>query len=101
MAFRVRNTSVSLTETILSATEAEANKIDLEPTQLKQYGSKYLYNPEAVSKYAPKVKVTANDPEHYLREDNQPVFEKEQLVLDETTGKWHLVKESQAFSYES
>lgn len=101
MAFRVRNTSVSLTETIPSAAQAEADKIDLEPTQLKQYGSKYLYNPVEVYKYVPKVKVTTNDPEHYLREDNQPVFEKEQLVLDETTGKWHLVKESQAFSYES
>lgn len=70
MSFSIKNTNF-----IFPTEQITSEKIEFDTIQLKQYGSKYLYNPGEISKFISKFEPT------------------EKLVMDDATGKWILVKD--------
>jgi hypothetical protein len=83
-----------------------ADKIDLEPAQMKNHGGRFFYHPSEISPdVAQNIKPKNTD--EYLHGGNtlltmqQPQYEKEELVFDKESNTWKLVKESEMYKYQS
>lgn len=85
-------------EPVQTPAQKVANKIDLEPAKLKNHGGRFLYYPSQT----PMQNIQSKSADDYLKTDImmvKPQYEKEELVLNKTTGKWILVKESEMYKY--
>jgi len=94
-------------ETIPSTGEKIAEKIDLEPAKLKDYGGRFLYYPtQAPTQHIDQfASLQPKNTEEYLQDSrpsmllNKPIYESEEMVFDPHTKRWKLVPESEMYKY--
>ena len=81
---------------------AHTHQLDLEPVKLQDHGERFLYHPShPVSLFVQSAQ--PRNTEDYLQEHKtrsllpKPLYESEELVFNQDTNKWELVKESQIY----
>ena len=102
MAFSIkRSTKNSWREPPLTAGHKELEKIELEHAKLHDYKGRFLYYPSSNVNIVVQPKST----EEYLQSYHpgpmmqKPFYEKEDLVFDDVTQKWKLIKEEELYKY--
>ena len=110
MTFRMRRSARNNVqcEQIPSTGQKIADKIDLEPAKLKDYGGRFLYYPTQI----PKEHINSleslqpKSTEEYLQDLRpgllleKPEYTREEMVFDKSSGRWKLVNESELYKYQ-
>lgn len=100
----MRNTTV-LSES-KSIDEKETDLFDLEKSSNFEYKSAYKYQTSEVEKFIPEKKSLSQD-KNFLKEYQdyicgsvvKPIVENDEIIFDEISGKWKLIKESENYKY--
>ena len=105
-SFRVSHpVSKNTTQTYQTEGEKIADTIDLKPTTLKNRDGRFLYYPSQIPDCVQDIQTKST--EEYLKTFQQgyalskPVYERENMVYDNTAKRWKLVPESELYKYTS
>lgn len=98
MAFRMRNTVVSLSEEPLSEKKKDPFNLEISKESLETTTYKYE-NIDLEELKIPEPKTTEDYLKKYQENMNnssvKPLVEREDIVFDQITGSWKLVKQSE------
>jgi hypothetical protein len=108
MAFRVRQPVQHVNNTRqISEGHKVAEEIDIEPVKMKNYKDKFLYYPNQTRSGDVEI-IQPKNTEEYLEKFGpffhmmeKPEYEKEELIYDNRTKEWKLIKESELYKYGS
>lgn len=106
MTFRMRPPTNSNNAPNTSQEQKTADRIDMDPPRLREHRGRFIYHPARISaEYLENLQIKSSE-EHL--EDlktrmliGKPVYEKEELVYDETVKRWKLVPQSEMYKYRS
>lgn len=92
----MRKSSTSARVHQITAVQKEANNIDSGSAKLQDNGTRFLYHPAQNIRSK-----STSEYNQLLNTMNKPIYEKEEIVFDQDTKTYKLVKESEMYKYQS
>lgn len=102
----MRNTSVLSESKSIDEKVNNKDLFDLEKSNNFEYKSTYKYQTSEVEKFIP-VRNSLSQDKNFLKEYQdyiygsavKPIVENDEIIFDEISGKWKLIKESENYKY--